>query len=74
MKERIVSDIGGRTWTCTAADDTTSNVATGQDVMLTCSTPSVPAPVNVTVSWQWERMAPNGLARAINVVSPAPRS
>jgi hypothetical protein len=45
----------------------------GRDVVLTCSTPSVSDPVLLTVGWQWEKMAPNGLARMITLASPVPR-
>jgi len=41
--------------------------------MLACATPSVADPVRLTVGWQWESMAPAGLARLINLASPAPR-
>jgi len=37
----------------------------GKDVVLTCSTPSLSEPVTLTVGWQWETIAPNGLARMI---------
>jgi hypothetical protein len=45
----------------------------GRDVVLTCSTPSVSEPVLLTVGWQWEKMASNGLARMITLASPVPR-
>jgi hypothetical protein len=45
----------------------------GRDVALTCATPSVAAPVKLTVGWQWEAMSENGLARLLNQASPVPR-
>jgi hypothetical protein len=45
----------------------------GRDVVLTCATPSVADPVRLTVGWQWEKMAANGLARMISLASPVPR-
>lgn len=74
MAERIVTDATGRTWTCTAAAPAGGGaVHEGQDVALTCVSPAAEAPVTITVGWQWERMAPNGLARLIADASPAPR-
>jgi len=46
----------------------------GKDVVLSCSTPTVAEAARVTVGWQWERMSANGLARIINLASPAPRA
>jgi hypothetical protein len=37
----------------------------GRDVILLCTTPSVPSPVRLTVGWQWLKMAEKGLARLI---------
>jgi hypothetical protein len=37
----------------------------GRDVILVCTSPSVPAPVRLTVGWQWLKMAEKGLARLI---------
>jgi hypothetical protein len=37
----------------------------GRDVVLLCTTPSVPNPVRLTVGWQWLKMAEKGLARLI---------
>lgn len=76
MADRTVTDSAGRTWTCTAeapAAEATGG-AQGRDVVLTCTTPSVDAPVHLTVGWQWERMAAPGLARLIAHASPAPRA
>lgn len=71
MASRTVTDVGGREWTCTPTVGTTESM--GKDVVLTCSTPSVSDPVLLTVGWQWEKMAPNGLARMIALASPLPR-
>ena len=75
MANRTVTDSTGRIWTC--ATDVTgaegAEAAQGRDVMLACATPSVADPVRLTVGWQWESMAPAGLARLINLASPAPR-
>ena len=74
MAERIVTDAAGRTWTCTSEEVAgEGSAAQGNDVRLVCETPSVDGPVHLTVGWQWERMAPNGLARLIQQASPAPR-
>ncbi len=61
--QRTITDIDGRVWTCTVVRGTTER--RGQDVTLNCTTPSIPEPVTITVGWQWERMAPKGLARLI---------
>jgi len=76
MAERTITDTAGRTWTCTSATDGAADASApqGRDVMLTCATPSLDAPVQVTVGWQWETMAPNGLARVVSLASPAPRA
>jgi len=75
MTERTITDQAGRTWTCTAraagADDATTQQ--GRDVVLTCVSPSVPEPVDITVGWQWESMSENGLARLVSQASPVPR-
>ena len=75
MADRTVTDSAGRTWTCAAAPrDTSSTEANqGQDVVLTCATPSVGEPVHITVGWQWEAMSANGLARLLTQASPALR-
>jgi hypothetical protein len=71
MTTRTVTDAGGREWTCVA---NASIEAMGKDVVLSCTTPSVTDPVLVTVGWQWESIAPNGLARMITLASPPPRA
>jgi hypothetical protein len=78
MSQRTVKDSGGRVWTCDAvvaplAPGETARPA-GLDVKLSCSSPSVPAPVSVTVGWGWEKMAEPGLARMIALASPLPKS
>lgn len=74
MADRTVTDSAGRTWTCVAAPTATDAAERqGQDVVLSCATPSVDEPVRVVVGWQWERMAEHGLARLIAQASPAPR-
>lgn len=60
---RTVTDAEGRVWTCIPGG--AGAPKQGQDVVLTCTTPSVPEPITITVGWQWERMAPKGLARLI---------
>jgi hypothetical protein len=75
MADRTVIDSAGRTWTC-ATESTGGDGAAasqGQDVVITCKTPSVDEPVRLTVGWQWETMAGPGLARLISQASPAPR-
>jgi hypothetical protein len=73
MTQRVVTDAAGRTWTCTSEDTGEGAPAQGNDIRLACETPSVEGPVQLTVGWQWERMAPNGLARMILQASPPPR-
>ena len=75
MANRTVTDSGGRTWTCetdpTAVEP--SDSTQGRDVVLSCATASVAAPVQLTVGWQWETMAASGLARLLSQASPVPR-
>ena len=75
MASRTVTDSAGRSWTCTSKSPAIegSDAAQGRDVILSCETPSVAAPVQLTVGWQWERMAEPGLARLLTQSSPAPR-
>ena len=68
MPNRTVTDIEDRTWT--VSPQAGVDAAEGRDVVLTCSTESVPKPVRVTVGWQWEKMSDNGLARMIALASP----
>lgn len=74
MTKRTVTDSSDRTWICTpqASTGAPGNVQ-GRDVVLSCTTESVAAPVHVTIGWQWEKMAANGLARMIALAAPAPR-
>jgi len=60
---RTVTDAEGRVWTCVPGGNAGSKQ--GQDIMLTCTTPSLADPVTITVGWQWEKMAAKGLARLI---------
>jgi len=60
---RTITDTEGRVWTCTLVNGTKER--RGQDVVLSCTTPSVPEAVTITVGWQWEKIAPRGLARLI---------
>lgn len=75
MAIRTVNDSAGRTWTCTSDDQAMErgDEAMGRDVVLSCVTESVSAPVQLTVGWQWERMASPGLARLLTQSSPIPR-
>jgi hypothetical protein len=74
MTSRIVTDSAGRTWTCTSeAPAMAGSDAKGRDVVLSCVTPTVSAPVLLTVGWQWESMAAPGLARLLSQSSPVPR-
>ena len=61
--QRTVTDTHGRVWTCTVVRGTEER--RGQDVKLSCTTPTVNETVTITVGWQWEKMAPKGLARLI---------
>jgi hypothetical protein len=62
-RNRTVTDVDGRVWTCIPTGD--GELRQGQDVVLQCSTPSIPETITITVGWQWEKMAPKGLARLI---------
>ena len=76
MAGRSVTDSTGRTWTCVPdlTNSSSESGPMGKDIVLSCSTPTVAEPARVTVGWQWERMSENGLARIINLASPAPRT
>lgn len=75
MASRTVTDSDGRTWTCdTTAAAGGDEMTMGRDVVLSCSTPSVSAPVKLTVGWQWENMAATGLARLLTKASPVPKA
>ena len=75
MADRTVTDAAGREWTCASAPagDGAAPARQGKDVDITCVTPSVSKPVQLTVGWQWEGMSANGLARIISLASPVPR-
>ena len=76
MADRIVTDTAGRVWTCVPElnDGVGATDRQGRDVLITCATPSVAAPVGVTVGWQWEKMASTGLARLVSQASPVPKN
>lgn len=75
MTDRTITDSMGRTWTCAPQPlaDGAADPGQGRDVVLLCHTDSVAEPVPVTVGWQWETMAANGLARVVSLASPVPR-
>lgn len=62
METRTVTDEDGRIWSCSPERRTP---AMGRDVVLVCTTPSLPAPVRLKVGWQWLKIAEKGLARLI---------
>ena len=64
---RTVTDAEGRVWTCMPGGKAAQRK--GQDVVLTCTTPSISEPVTITVGWQWETMAAKGLARLITAAA-----
>lgn len=64
---RTVTDAEGRIWTCIPGGAGAEKQ--GQDVVLTCTTPTVEDPITITVGWQWERMAAKGLARLISAAA-----
>ena len=78
MAQRTVTDDSGRVWTCDSiAAPTKAGEAArpmGLDVKLSCTTPSLEAPIIVTVGWGWEKMADKGLARMISLASLAPKT
>lgn len=61
--ERTITDEDGRVWLCRPENKRTP--AAGRDVILLCTTPSVPTPLRLTVGWGWLKMAEKGLARLI---------
>jgi hypothetical protein len=65
---RTITDIDGRVWTCIPGGAKASGKR-GQDVVLTCTTPTLTEPVTITVGWQWENMAEKGLARLITAAA-----
>lgn len=72
MANRTLVDTDGRTWSCSSDDD--AGTARGQDVVVTCTTDSLPEPVRVTVGWQWQEMSDHGLARIISQAAPNARA
>jgi hypothetical protein len=63
VETRTITDEDGRIWACRPENKRTP--AAGRDVVLLCTTPSVPTPLRLTVGWQWLKMAEKGLARLI---------
>lgn len=63
MQTRTITDEDGRVWSLSPENKRTP--AMGRDVILVCTTSSVPTPVRLTVGWQWLKMAEKGLARLI---------
>ncbi|HEU5183244.1 MAG TPA: hypothetical protein VFU01_01670 [Gemmatimonadaceae bacterium] len=63
MQTRNITDDAGRVWSIRPENMRTP--AAGRDVVLLCTTPSVPNPLRLTVGWQWLKMAERGLARMI---------
>jgi hypothetical protein len=70
---RNVTDTADRVWACTQDGIVPQTAVEGQDVGVSCTTPSVAGPVHLKVGWQWAKMSDNGLARMITLASPAPR-
>jgi len=66
MASRRVTDEEGRVWECKAETE----AAPGCDVNLVCTTPSLPDPLRLKVSWQWAQIAEKGLARMIAAAAP----
>jgi hypothetical protein len=70
---RNVTDVGKRVWACTQDGTVPAVGVIGQDVGVSCTTASVPAPVRLKLGWEWSKMSDNGLARMIVLVAPLPR-
>jgi hypothetical protein len=68
VTSRTVTDEDGRVWSVTP--ETKRTPAFGRDVILLCTTPTVPNPVRVKLGWQWIKMAEKGLARLITAAVP----
>ena len=75
MAQRIITDHAGRTWTVRNLETPRSVgvIRMGRDVTLACTSEAVPHPVKLVVGWQWEKMAPRGLARLITSALAAAR-
>jgi len=67
MTARKVVDEDGRTWECKPES---AEAVPGRDVSLLCMTAGLKAPLRITVSWQWMKMAEKGLARMIAAAAP----
>ena len=76
MASRTVTDSVGRVWACRQDDiqHYSTKEKTGSDVSILCTTASVHVPLRLTIGWQWQTMAENGLARIISDASPAPKA
>ncbi|MGQ0714829.1 MAG: hypothetical protein ACT4PJ_14035 [Gemmatimonadaceae bacterium] len=61
--ERTIKDEDGREWVIRPENRRTP--AAGRDVVVLCTTSSMPEPLRLTVGWQWLKMAERGLARMI---------
>lgn len=68
VASRTVTDEDGRVWSVSPENMRTP--AYGRDVILLCTTPTVPNPVRVKLGWQWIKMAEKGLARLIAAAIP----
>ena len=70
MHKRTITDDEGREWVCTSKTAAGAKAGDkgqmGIDVTLSCTTPSLPEPVVITVGWNWEQMSENGLARMVS--------
>ena len=73
VMSRNVTDTGKRVWACTQDGDTPVDAVAGQDVGVSCTTPTVPSAVRLRLGWQWTKMSDNGLARMIVLSAPVPR-
>ena len=73
VMSRNVTDTGDRVWACTQDGVPPNAAVEGQDVGVSCTTPSVAGPVHLKLGWQWAKMSDNGLARMITLASPVPR-
>lgn len=67
---RTVTDEDGRVWSCRVDEGQRKTPIGGHDVILLCTTESVPEPVRLTIGWQWMKMAERGLARLIAAALP----
>ena len=75
MSSRSITDAAGRVWACRQDNNAhyTEKQEMGRDVSILCTTATVTVPLRITVGWQWQTMAENGLGRIISEASPAPK-